>query len=68
MRRLDGDGQWRYLALYELETDDPDAAMAELRRRAGGPSMPMSEALDRGSLFSGLFQHIIEMAPSNAPA
>lgn len=37
---------WTYLALYELETDDPDALMAEVRSRLGTEVMPVSDALD----------------------
>jgi hypothetical protein len=31
----------RYLAIYEIETDDRAAVMAELRRRAGTEKMPL---------------------------
>jgi hypothetical protein len=43
-----GEGKpgWSYLALYELETDDPDALMAEIRSRIGTDAMPISDALD----------------------
>ncbi len=37
----------QYVAIYELETDDPAAALAELTARAGQPAMPLSDALDR---------------------
>jgi hypothetical protein len=37
---------WSYLALYELETDDPDALMAEVRCRLGTDAMPVSDTLD----------------------
>lgn len=36
----------RYLAIYELETDDPRKALAELQTCAGTPAMPISPALD----------------------
>jgi hypothetical protein len=45
----------RYLALYEIETDDPQAALAELTRRAGTEQMVMSEALDRSRVSATLF-------------
>jgi hypothetical protein len=45
----------RYLALYELETDDPQAALAELTRRAGTEQMVMSEALDASNASVTLF-------------
>ena len=38
------------LAIYELETEDPDAAARDLISRAGTPDMPPSEDLDRSSI------------------
>lgn len=35
----------RYLALYEMETDDPSAVLAELHRRVGAGEIAMSDAL-----------------------
>jgi hypothetical protein len=61
MRLLGDGGQWQYLALYEMETENPDATLVELRNRAGGPLMPMSDALDRQSMFTGLFELIAEL-------
>ena len=37
---------WTYLALYELETDDPDGLMTEVRSRLGTEQMPVSDTLD----------------------
>ena len=37
---------WTWLAVYELETDDPDALMAEVRGRLGTDAMPVSDTLD----------------------
>ncbi|MDO7835006.1 hypothetical protein Q4610_08080 [Sphingobium sp. HBC34] len=39
----------RYMAIYEVETDDIEGVMAELSRRAGTDLMPISDALDHGS-------------------
>jgi len=36
----------RYLAIYEMETDDIDATLAALLSRLGTPVMPVSGALD----------------------
>jgi hypothetical protein len=36
---------WRYLALYEIETDDLAATMAELKARSGTSQMVLSSAL-----------------------
>jgi hypothetical protein len=40
----------RYVALYQMNTTDPDAALAELTRRAGTPEMIMSDALDTAGI------------------
>jgi hypothetical protein len=37
---------WSYLAFYELDTEDPDALMAEVRSRIGTAAMPVSGALE----------------------
>jgi len=41
-----GSPGWSYLALYEIESDDPDAVMVEVRARLGTDAMPVSGALD----------------------
>ena len=43
-------GPQRYLALYEMDTDDVAATMAELTARAGTPAMPMSEAMNGAAI------------------
>jgi hypothetical protein len=48
---------FRYCALYQIETDDAGAVIAELGRRAGTPAMPMSSALDT-NLSATLFRAI----------
>lgn len=44
------DGRTRYLALYEVETNDLAGAMDELTKRAGTPAMPISDALDMSAV------------------
>jgi hypothetical protein len=39
----------RYVAQYEVDTDDLDATMAEIQSRIGGPKMPMTDAFDSAS-------------------
>ena len=41
--------QWRYLAIYEIETDDLKATMNESMSRAGTERMPQSDAADHAS-------------------
>jgi hypothetical protein len=38
--------KFQYLAVYELEADDVDAALADLADRYGKPQMAASDALD----------------------
>ncbi len=44
------------IAIYEIETDDPAAVLAELRRRAAAGLMKMTDALDRSSAQLWLFK------------
>lgn len=45
----------RYLALYEIETEDPQGALAELMKRSGTQQMIMSEAMDMTKVSAMLF-------------
>lgn len=38
---------YRYCALYEIETDDLEGVLAELRARAGTEAMPLTSAIAR---------------------
>src|SRR5271166_2071021 len=46
---------WRYLALYELETDDLAGALKELAARVGTPAMVMSDSLDMKGIGAYVF-------------
>ena len=41
-----GEPLYKYYATYDLETDDPDAAIAEMMARVGTDKMPMSTGMD----------------------
>jgi hypothetical protein len=41
--------RWRYLAIYDIETNDLKATMTESMSRAGTERMPQSEAADHSS-------------------
>lgn len=45
-----------YLAIYEIETDDPGQVMAELGRRAQAGEMAISPALDSSSAKMWLYK------------
>lgn len=48
------DVAWVNLALYEIESDDPDAVLAEIKARFGTPAMPASDALLRDDMVQVL--------------
>lgn len=48
---------WEYLAVYEIEHNDPQVVLEELGKRAGGEQMPMSSALD-SELYCVLYEPI----------
>lgn len=45
-----------YLAIYEIDSDDPKAVLAEMFSRSGTPAMVLSEALDLDKAVVGLFE------------
>ncbi|WP_426387814.1 hypothetical protein [Sphingobium sp. R-21] len=47
-----GEG-WKYLAIYDLDCDDPAQVEQELLARAGTEAMPLSEAFDLSRFFMG---------------
>ena len=59
-RLADGDSAHRYLALYEMETDDPQRDLAALTALAGTDRMRMSDALDLTRYSTALFEQISE--------
>lgn len=46
------DRKWEYLAIYDIETDDLSSTLAEMRSRAGGALMPISDAIDMKDCFA----------------
>ena len=51
----DGKPAHRYLALYEIETDDLKGSFNELRNRIGTADMFMSDAIDMKGLAASTF-------------
>jgi hypothetical protein len=56
----DGPHAHRYLALYEIETDDAKATLKELQKRVGTADMVMSDGIDMKGISAGLFQPVAE--------
>jgi hypothetical protein len=46
----------KYLAIYEMETDDPERTLAELRKLRGTSAMMISDALDSGKSVRGAYR------------
>ncbi len=47
-----------YLAIYDIETDDIDAAVKELTRRAERGEMAVSPALDTDGGFAAIYEEL----------
>lgn len=50
----------KYLALYEIETDDLEGALKNLRSRTGTADMIMSDAIDLTSADARIFAPVAE--------
>jgi hypothetical protein len=50
----------RYLAVYQIETDDIDAVMADINSRVGTAAMPLSDAMDSSGMAANLFVAITD--------
>lgn len=50
------DGPHRYLAIYEIETDDLEGLLAEFSRRPGTDLMPISTSLEFASAVVGFWK------------
>jgi hypothetical protein len=57
--RRHSSGKWRYLALYELDCDDPTGVERELRTCAGTDVMPISDAFDPDDFLMGTAEAIV---------
>jgi hypothetical protein len=53
-----GEFRERYLAVYELDSEDHAASMRELLGRAGSSGMVLSEALDSGRTEFAVFEEL----------
>jgi hypothetical protein len=50
----------KYLALYEIETDDLEATINELKSRQGTPEIVASDAIDMKDVVAVYFQPVAE--------
>jgi len=51
-----GNGPNKYMAIYEIETDDFAVTLEEFRKRPGTELMPLSDAMDMTSVQVGFWQ------------
>ena len=54
------DSPYRYMALYEVETEDLEAAQKRLKAIAGTDAMPWSPAFDREDVVGWYYEPICE--------
>lgn len=48
--------RWRYAAIYQMEHDDPQAVLADMRARIGTPQMLISDTLDLSTVATYLLE------------
>lgn len=51
-----GDDSWPYMAIYEIETDDLDAAFQALQQAAGDGSIAVSAAFDYATVYASIYE------------
>jgi hypothetical protein len=54
------DNPYKYLALYEIETDDLAGVLKEMRARGGTADMVMSDAIDMSNVGAYIFAPVAE--------
>ena len=54
-----------YLAIYQVEADDAQQAMARLNERAGTEQMPMTPALDLNAVKVFFYEQITDLKRAN---
>lgn len=59
-KRKGDEGVAQYLAIYEMEADDPDAVVAELTSRAGTDAMIMTDDIDLESATIMMYEQVSE--------
>lgn len=56
------DGAWPYMAIYEIEADDVEAAYQALQSAAGDGSIVMSPSLDLDTVYASIYEPFGEAA------
>lgn len=55
---VDGESDHKYLAIYEMESDDPKADFAGLAELGAAGKMPLSDAIDVENVKTLIFEQI----------
>jgi hypothetical protein len=58
---------WKYLAIYEIETEDLKSTLQTLEQRVGTSAMPLTEALDP-NLLGWIYHPIGPVVHSSVPS
>lgn len=53
--------KWKYLAIYDVETDDVDKSLKDLLARAGTDAMPLSDTLDLDGAHANFYRPVTEL-------
>jgi hypothetical protein len=62
----DGNRAHKYLAVYEIETDDLAATLKELRARSGTAEIVPSDAIDMKNVATSIFTPVAERVLASA--
>ena len=55
---LEGESEYKYLTIYEMDSDDPKRDFGRLGASSGTDAMPMSGTLDSASASALLYEQI----------
>ncbi|HET8710474.1 MAG TPA: hypothetical protein VFM32_03805 [Spongiibacteraceae bacterium] len=58
VKSLTGKGDYPYLVIYEIETDDIDAVLGELESKAGQGALTMSAAFTTEFVQAGIYEEL----------
>jgi hypothetical protein len=54
--KVAADAPFQYMAVYDIEADDPQAVLEGLNARAGTPDMVLSDALDQSNVLAVVYE------------
>jgi hypothetical protein len=60
-----GDEQARFVSIFDLDCDDPQEILNEMRQRNGTPAMPVSDSYDPTSVSMAFAQIELELTAAD---